>query len=237
MKKDTKSTQKADDLEIIYYNPDSRMVEWFRKRLILEQEKKRHRNNGSKPSNKFHKEMKESAARKVEILDKVVFPAMTDLMYFFEALEVSSDLKQLFEKDVKKLLDARFTNKMSDLASDARFQSFYRFRNNNLYRLLSNILSLDFGETGIEIDTKNFRIGLLYQLQCLILDSMDGILEEEYGFFSQVSKSAMKDYRSAVGWLAFIAKSISDDSIDYDRKIGFVPITYSTRGSLPTLKL
>lgn len=240
MKKDTKITHIAENSDQIYYNPDQRLVDWFRKRLELEQEKRQFKDpkkRGQKPSNKFHKNMKESAARKVDVLDKIVFPSMANLMYFFEAIEISPDLKRLFEKDVKKLLDPKDTHRAAHSVSDMRFQSHWEFRDNNLYRLLENALSLDFGEKGIKIDTKNFRIALLYQLQCLILDSMDRLLQEEYGFFTQISQSALEDYRKAVGWLAFITKSTPDVKEDHDRKIGFTPITYATRGNLSQLKL
>lgn len=240
MKKDTKFTHKAEKLDQIYYNPDQRLVDWFRKRLVLEQEKRQFKDpkkRGQKPSNKFHKNMKESGARKVEVLDKVVFPSMANLMYFFEAIEMNSELKYLFDKDVKKLLDTRFSHRAAHSVSDMRFQSYWQFRDNNLYRLLSYVLSLDFGEKEQKIDTKNFRIALLYQIQCLILDIMDGILQKEYGFFTQISKSALEDYRRAAGWLAFITQSIPDEKEDYDRKIGFTPITYATKGQLSQLRL
>ena len=49
----------------------------------------------------------------------------------------------------------------------------------------------------------------------------------------QVAKSAMKDFDSTMGWLAFAAKSISDDvDKDPDRAIGFAPITYSNRSGV-----
>jgi len=240
--KDTKSRRVDDESSQKYYNPDARLVDWFAKRLILEQERKRSKGKGKtrdKPSNRIYKELKDSGARKAEILDKIIFPAMTDLIYFFEAIEMSPTLKNLFEKDVKKLLDTRFSKRSAEFPNlSMRFSTSIQFKNNNLFRLLSNALSLDFGESGIEHDTRNFRLGLLYQIQGLILDIMDGVFSKEYDFHSQISKSALQDYNRAVGWLAFIAKSVSDEKIEqYDKSIGFMPITYSNKGNLSTLKL
>lgn len=46
---------------------------------------------------------------KVRILDEIVFPAMADLVFFFEAIARKEDLQSKFKSDVEELLGVRHT--------------------------------------------------------------------------------------------------------------------------------
>ena len=158
---------------------------------------------------------------------------MTNLIYFLEALEISPKLKKLFEKDLIKLLDPRFVKDNARGAEMGMNFSSHVFRWNNLARLVSNAVSLNYTTEKEEEKVKNFRIALLYQIQSIIRDEVDYIFRKQFGYLGQVAKSAMKDFDSTMGWLAFAAKSISDEvDKEPDRAIGFAPITYSNRSGL-----
>lgn len=240
MNKDTENTNEVKKKPPKYYNPDSSLTSWFQKRYELEKKKRDFEENkteGDKLPNSFYKELKESAARKFEILDKIVFPSMANLVYFLEALEISPTLKNLFEKDLIKLLDPRFVKDDAKTRDMGMNSSSYVFRWNNLARLVSKAVSIN--NVRRRGDTiKDFRVALLYQLQSIINDEVSHILERNYGFSGQITKSAMKDFGNTLGWFALLAKSVSEEADqDPDRALGFAPITYSNRSGLANLRI
>jgi len=188
---------------------------------------------GQKPTKSFHSKIKSSGARKAEFLDEIIFPSMANLIYFLEALEISPTLKKLFEKDLIKLLDPRFVkDEAKGMEMGMNFSS-YAFRWNNLARLVSKAVSLNYTTDKEEKSVKNFRIALIYQLQTIIRDEVYYIFKKQFGFMGQVTKSATKDFDNTIGWLALAAKSISEEfDKEPDRAIGFAPITYSNRSGL-----
>ena len=219
-----------------FHNPHPDLIDWFQKRLILEHERKDFIQKGEKPTNSFHNRLKSSGARKTELLDELIFPAMTNLIFFFEALEISPTLKKLFEKDLIKLLDPRFVKgdvKSREMGMNT--SGYYAFRWNNFTRLVSNAVSLDVGTKKAPID--NFRISLIYQLQGIIRYEVGRLTEREYGWSGQITKSVTEDIDKVMGWLAFLAKSVSEQADkEPDRVIGFGPITYSNKGPLSQLR-
>jgi len=233
MSEDTQNTHKEEILIPKYSNPHPDLIDWFQKRLALEHERKEFAEKGQKPTKSFHNKIKSSGARKAEFLDEIIFPSMTNLIYFLEALEISPKLKKLFEKDLIKLLDPRFVKDNARGAEMGMNFSSYAFRWNNLARLVSKAVSLNYTTGKEEKTVKNFRIALLYQIQSIIRDEVDYIFRKQFGYMGQVTKSAMKDFDSTMGWLAFAAKSISDEvDNEPDRVIGFAPITYSNRSGV-----
>ncbi len=233
MLEDTQNTHKEGILIPKYSNPHPDLIDWFQKRLTLEHERKEFAEKGQKPTNSFHNKIKSSGARKAEFLDEIIFPSMTNLIYFLEALEISPKLKKLFEKDLIKLLDPRFVKDNARGAEMGMNFSSHVFRWNNLARLVSNAVSLNYTTEKEEEKVKNFRIALLYQIQSIIRDEVDYIFRKQFGYMGQVAKSAMKDFDSTMGWLAFAAKSISDEvDKEPDRAIGFAPITYSNKSGV-----
>ncbi len=216
-----------------YSNPHPDLIDWFQKRLTLEHERKEFAEKGQKPTKSFHSKIKSSGARKAEFLDEIIFPSMANLIYFLEALEISPTLKKLFEKDLIKLLDPRFVKYEAKGMEMGMNMSSYVFRWNNLARLVSKAVSLNYTTDKEEKSVKNFRIALIYQLQTIIRDEVKYIFEKQFGYMSQVTKSAMKDFGNTIGWLALAAKSISEEfEKEPDRAIGFAPITYSNRSGL-----
>ena len=229
--KDTNSIRKAKINLPKYYNPDPMLVEWFRKRLALEEKRskfsKEEAKAGKKLSNTFYKELKESGARKSEVLDKKIFQSMANLIYFFECIEITPKMRTIFEKDIIKLLDLKKTRDSAEAVGRGMDPWAYTFRENNLARLISNIVSQDIDNK----DRIDFRIAILYQLQLIINDKVKRLMKNEFGFGGQIAKSSKEDFDNAAGWLAMMVKSIPDDfEEDYNRDIGFLPIFLTSKG-------
>lgn len=238
MSKDTDITHEGKNLNPKYFHPDEDLVNWFKERLKLIQKKKEFqlkKDAGEKLPNSFYKKMKASGARKTEILDKIVFPSMANLIYFFEAITISPSLQNLFEKDIKNLLDPRFTKDFAKSSGSSLVTASHQFRKNSMARLISNALSLKTEKK--EKMFKSFKIALLFQLQSIIRDNVEMLLQEEYTSESQITKSASEDFDNTIGWLAFLARSLSDDiDKEGERQIG-LPIQLSGEKSKLTLKL
>lgn len=212
MSKDTNITYKEKNLNPKYFHPDEGLVNWFKERLELLEEKEEFelkKDAGEKLLNSFYKKMKASGARKTEILDKIIFPSMANLIYFFETITTSHSLQNLFEKDIKNLLDPRFTKDFAKSSDSSLVPASHQFRKNSMARLISNALSLKTEKKGKMF--KSFKIALLFQLQSIIRDNVEMLFQEEYTSKSQITKSASKDFDNTIGWLAFLARSLSDD--------------------------
>lgn len=238
--KSTKSTHKTIPEQPKYCQPDEDLVNWFYERLELEKERKQFQSKGKgKLPNSLQRRLNSSAARKGDLLDKIIFPSLTNLIYLFEGIAMSSNLNKLFEKDLVDLLDPRYTKKSADeKIKGLGMQSSYVFKGNNLARLIAAIVRVD--SLMIQEDkkpAKDFRFALMYQLMSIIHDKMGNFFTDEYGFVNQITISAHNDLGSVLGWMALVA-SISNDKSDQkpDRGIGFLPITLSNKTELRRIR-
>jgi len=218
--KDNKSGHEAKNKSPKYYNPDSALIDWFQQRLELEEERsifsKVKAKAGKKLPNTFNSKIKESAAKKSLLLDKIIFPSMTNLIYFFECVNSTPKMKELFERDLINLLDLRKVKDSVELADQGGKPWIHTFEENNFSRLILNVVSLD-SEWKDKID---FRVAVLYQLQLIINAKVERLMKNEFGSEGQIAKSSKEDFDNVVGWLAMMAKSIPDDlEKDSNRKI------------------
>ncbi len=229
MKKDTKN-RKLRQNEIKFYNPDKELVEWVQKRILLEQKRREYEKRKSKKNlpKDFQNELKSSGARKSEILNNKIFPSMANLIFFFEALMVSSSLRHLLHKDIIKLLDPRKSKSMAEVGQTGMNFQGVAFRNSNLARLVRTALSLEIPKAK-ERSMPDFRIGILFQLQTIIRDEIYRYLTHVYGFSSQITKSVTENLDNSVGWLGMITLSLPEGDEEYDREMGFRPIWFSNK--------
>lgn len=223
MNQHTKFTHKAENITK-YYNPNEGLVSMLQKRQNLEQERnefyKSKKNAGKKLSNAFGRKIKESSARKSQILDEVIFPSMANLIYFFECVNATPKMKELFEKDIINLLDLRKVKDSVNLVNEGSVPWVHTFEENNFARLIYNIMSFD-TEWKDKID---FRVAVLYQLQLIINAKVEHLMKNEFGSEGQIAKSSKVDFDNVVGWLAMMAKSIPDNlEKDSNRKIVVPP--------------
>jgi hypothetical protein len=92
--------------------------------------------------------------RKVDVLDKHIFRSMANLVVFFDNLAEHSELRTMYEEDVKELLG--FVG-----------QNAKKYEDNIITRLLQSILSWDTNR-----DPINFRLELMSSIQNVIYNEI-----------------------------------------------------------------
>jgi hypothetical protein len=68
------------------YRPHKALIDYTRRRLKLDETMKKVHEAGEKFSVEINRQDKSLRAKKVRILHEIVFPAMADLVFFFEAI-------------------------------------------------------------------------------------------------------------------------------------------------------
>lgn len=218
------------------YIPNETLVNFIHEWLQLHKKKEEFTKEGKELSTIDKEKIRESDRMKVYVLDTIIFPAMADLIYFFDALSVSSKLSEAFDDGVAELLDPRHAEAAAKFGSDMRFSSI-QFRENNLARLIMSILAIHDRKIQGGKATNDFRVGLMYQMLNIVGDMMDRLISNQHGFGNQIWKSAYADYDRLKGWLSLLAGSIEEQPKEYDRKIGFLPIWYSRKADLASFNL
>ena len=157
----------------------------------------------------------------------MIFPALANLTYFFEAMSTSTRLSNAFEDELKEILDPRKSKSASQLIGGMRMSSI-QFQRNNMTRLITAMLDIPMKNYVVGKPVGDFRIGLMYQILNVIGDKMDGLISHEYSM-NQIWKSFWDDYQRMQGWLALLTRTCSDEPREYDRKLGFQPIWLSNK--------
>lgn len=219
------------------YIPNETLVNFIQEWLQLHKMKRELTISGKELSVEDKKRIRELDRMKVYVLDTIIFPAMADLTYFFEALSVSPKLSEVFHDDVAELLDPRNSASAAKFGGNGMRFSSIQFRNNNLARLVMSMISVPDAEVKGGKPTTDFRVGLMYQMLNIVGDMMDRLISNQYSFGNQIWKSAYEDYSRLMGWLSLIAGLGEEQPKEYDRKIGFSPIWYSNKAVLTSFSL
>lgn len=211
MKKDTKSRHESKSVETRYFQPDEELTDFMQKRLELEQERDKllsKKSAGAKLPNKFYKAIKSSGSRKSEILNDIIFPSMTNLIYFFEQICHHAELDSVFETDLIELLDPSWVNQDMDTLNKETTARI--FSTNNFARLVLTVLKIPERNMTYDKPLINFRIALLYQLQSIIRELVRDILAHDYGSSGAIAQKVDEDFYETLRWLTFIAKASAD---------------------------
>jgi hypothetical protein len=166
---------------------------------------------------------------KVYVLDTVIFPSMANLIFFFEAISTNKNLADAFEDELVELLGNQKIRASSHSRNEARSSS-QQFMVNPLARLVLAILTIHNLPKQINRSKKiktheipkpssDFRVGLMYQLLCIIGDKLDALLSAEYHTNSQIWHSAIQDFNRVKGWLALLTRTVEENPQTYDRII------------------
>jgi len=213
------------------YIPDAVLADFFRDWLHLHKKKTKLAKEGRDISDSEKREVRNLDRRKVYILDNIVFPSMTNLIYFFEVIATSQRLAGSFEDEIAELLDPRESKEGAQVSGRGERFTSMQFRQNNLSRLIMAMLSIPKNKVQSRKPTNDFRIGLMYQIQTIVGDKMEELIMNEF-FINQVWKSAVDDYQRIIGWLALLSRSTEVHPTEYDRKIGFLPIGLSNNARI-----
>ena len=154
-------------------------------------------------------------AKKVYYLDKL-FQSMADLIYFLEMTAANPKLRETFEQDLEDLLDVRPYRITKGLPAILEIhQSGMLLTQTNLLRLVyASLIPHD-------KNYKNFRLKLLSHIQLIIHEKMWSIMQDEYGYSTQIAKSVLEDMGRALGWTAMLSKPKEYDKEKPSRVIDF----------------
>ena len=188
---------------IKHYTPNPHLVDYFKD--VLQQNKfiksKRQENAGeSQEDNKNLPRMK------IHYLDKHIFQAMADLMFFFQTIAEYKELQEVYEEDIKDLLGIRRA-KPNELPYGFVF-----------VELISVILSLRTREYKYlnedEIDTlkikKDYKLKLTYKLQEIVFEKLQQYLTHVFDNLD-AQKAVEDDLSRVLGWVGMLASGVSDE--------------------------
>jgi hypothetical protein len=209
------------------YIPEETLVNFIQEWLAIHKKRDVLKLDGKSLSKLEENRIRELDRMKVYVIDNIIFPALANLTYFFEAMSASSRMSEAFEDELAEMLDPRKSKDVARYNSGLRFTSI-GFRENNFARLVKAILDIPMKKYPEDATVDDFRIGLMYQMVILIGDLMDRLLDHEYRG-NQVWKSFVEDYSRMIGWIALLTRSVKDTPTEYDRKLGFLPIWHSNR--------
>lgn len=226
--KNTKSIPNDNKIQRKNTEPDDKLKVWFQKRLELE---KKFTKTDPKQSRKTEGEIKEltrernsSNSRKTEMLDKIIFPSLANLVYFAETLESNPELQNLFENDLKDLIDirSRDADGMSDYfySANTHFPSM-RLSSNNIVRLISSLLCLRNDEK--HDLNNNFRNKILNELNKIICAKSLKILNSKPSDYDVVYETAKETLSRSIGFTMLISEKYTSQQIDENPKRSIFP--------------
>jgi hypothetical protein len=212
------------------YIPGETLVNFIQEWLQIHKKREALTLEGKDLSDLEKERIRELDRMKVYVIDEIIFPAMANLTYFFEAMTTSSRLSIAFEGELEAMLDPRNSKQAARLSNGMRFSSI-EFRENNFARLVMAMLNIPMKKYPGNGPIDDFRIGLMYQTLNVVGDGMDQLLTHEYGG-NQIWKSFWDDYSRMRGWLALLTRSVKEEPKEYDRKIGFSPVSFSSKAAI-----
>ena len=140
---------------------------------------------------------------KVRVLNDIVFQAMADLTFFFEAIALHPELKELLDSDIRDLLGVKHDSSQA-----------YGFM---ILNLLESILIVNRDKReGIKRD--DFRVQLNNKLQGIVMDKARPFLPIVFKN-DKAKHIVLDDLARAWAWTAML--SISKDYGDPNRTFNF----------------
>jgi len=201
--------------------PWEALKNYFQERLqLLKIQKKRE--EGIDFTDKEQKRFNASARMKVHILKKIIFPAMTNLIYFFERMYENPELRELFEDDLIDLLDS--SGQIPIQARKHPQISGISIRETMFTRLVMSSILLNTKDSIALKDTTNFRRKLAQDIQSIIYAKMKEILDSDYGRWTsnQLKKSVSEDIARALNWVLFTTKEVEYKEEKPEKILGFI---------------
>lgn len=210
------------------YIPDENLVNFIQDWLHIHKKREQFAKEGKELSSEDKKKLRALDKKKVDYIDNMIFPAMANLTYFFEAMAASTRLANGFEDELEELLDPRKSKAAAAFSGNRMRMSSIQFRHNNFTRLVDAALSIPMKNYEHGKPITDFRVGILYQLLGVVGDYMDRVIYHEYSS-SQIWHSFYDDFNKMTGWMALLTRTMKDPPKEYDRKLQFEPIWFSNK--------
>ncbi|NNM03271.1 MAG: hypothetical protein HKP26_06910 [Nitrosopumilus sp.] len=208
------------------YIPDETLVNFIQDWLHIHKKRERLTKEGKELSTEDKKKLRALDKKKVDHMDNLIFPALANLTYFFEAMAASTRLSNGFEDEIEEVVDPRKSKDAAKFSGNRMRMASFQFRRNNLARLVDAALSIPMKNYERGKPITDFRVGLMYQLLEIIGDNMDRVISNEYST-SQIWYSFHEDFKKMLGWMALLTRTVKDTPKEYDRKLQFEPIWLS----------
>jgi hypothetical protein len=216
--------KEGQTIETKYIDPDPRLIKYIKEKPLVQKrvnELKSRRSELEVKASKLlsakeEKELRDIESKliklksklgtfsdnKGEILDKIIFPSMANLTFFFEAVSMIEELN--FESDINELFGIRRDNPRTYDGHNARS---YAFMFKELVRGMIAINEMnDEGNAG-RID---FRLRLIHELQTLIFHKIhiQKILDSP-----KASSAVLDDILRAMAWTEMFASRVDDEYV------------------------
>jgi hypothetical protein len=192
------------------FSPSPKLREYMVKRLQLLSQMDKLNAAGEEFSSEIYANDRSLRTLKTRILDQIIFPAMANLSYFFEVISEHSELRVLFENDIKDLLGVRHNNPTLQLSG-------YIF-----YRLLSSILITgkhsglriqDIMPERKKIEAEDYRLALADLAQQILYYKVDRSLPEIIDT-PDARRNVLDDFDRVQGWTKMLAHRVDQTTID-----------------------
>jgi len=156
------------------------------------------------------KRIRNNDRMKLHILNRVLFPSMANLTFFFECIAKNYKLRLLFEDDIKELLGIRRYDPRS---------KYYAFMFDDLISAMLvwglNVPTIPTYDSERErekdCDRKNFRIRLINILQQIVQSNVQSLSSKYIPSTSNSNFLVGSDMGRALGWTDILAGHVEED--------------------------
>ena len=197
--------------------PNKRLREFITQYIEINEKKESLKVRGQEITDNDKQTLKNLSRKKVDILDTVVFPALADLTYFFEATAANPTMEKAFRKDLIEILDTRKGEHIINVGGSSALK-WPLFKRNNFARLVRAALNIGHNPNVAELD--DFRLMIMYHIMETIGDRMGRIISFHR---RNMHDMYMEDYKRMRTWFAMMGESAvnPEDKGRYSRMLGF----------------
>jgi hypothetical protein len=183
----------VDRDQVKHFIPDSDLTEYLRKRLHVTRQMSELDAAGKEVPAELDARDKSLRTRKVRILDNIIFQAMANLTFFFEAIASHPELQETLDFDIKDLLGVRYTGSRD-----------YGFMFVKLLRSILIVKDVQLKQTPIGM-RDDFRLNLNNIMHGIVLDKVMPFLPNALN--STAEHAVLNDLSRAWGWTQMLATS------------------------------
>ena len=203
--------QEAETIGPKRFQPQADLRNYMSERLELSKKMEKDDAEGSEFSDEINSQNRSLRVKKVPILNDIVFTAMADLTFFFEAITLHPELQVLLDNDIKDLLGVRRSSLQE-----------YGFM---LRRLLRSILitpneESEAEDSEVKIHDKDFRLKLNHVIQEIVCDKTKPYLFDVFKTY-KAENNVWNDFHKTWGWTGMLAYNVNEEEEEPHRTFEF----------------
>ena len=186
------------------YRYEQRLEEYLIEALRLQKaEEKNSKEPGSKVSNKHESEKLKNQNDKVDVLNKIIFPSMANLIYLFEFMNKHPEVDKILNKDIDELLGLKGLHWKTGNANERK--KYYAFQ-----RMMLSLISYQ---------NKNTRLAILNIIGLEIIQQLINLGTEKEPQIANLI--IIPDVGRALGWIRRFTSGITLNNVRAHRPITF----------------